>query len=88
MQYCSTTQQPVSSHEEAHISHTHLVLLHVLGVTIIDLHYDLLWIELYTHCLVSSTFHNNFSFHHHENDGLCPLSSCFDKIHFCKVINS
>ena len=72
-----------TSHVEAHIA-----LLHVLGVTIIDLHYDLLWIELYTHCLVSSTFHNNFSFHHHENIVSCPLSSCFDNRHFCKVIKT
>ena len=57
MQYCSTTQHPVSSHVEAHIAHTHIALLHVLGVTILDLHYDLLWIELYSrHCVVSSTF--------------------------------
>ena len=86
MQYCSTTQHPVSSHVEAHISHTHIALLHVLDVTILDLQYDLLWIELYTHCLVSSTFHSYFSIHHHENIVSCPLSSCFDNRHFRKVI--
>ena len=84
----SHNSTPILISLEAHISHSHIALMHVLGVPILDLHYDLLWIELYTYCLVSSTFQNNFSFHHHENSGLCPLTSCFDERHFCKKIET